>query len=148
MSSPAERNAAPPASRRRPPEADGPPRARPLVIYDGACAACCQAVEWLRRREPGALDFVPFQSPAALSSGIPLERLRQQLHLIAPGGATFTGAAAALRLLARDPRHARWLRWYEGDATFAEVSEAAYAFIARHRFLLSWLLPLAGRVQA
>ena len=117
---------------------------RPLAIFDGDCGVCCACIEWLRQRDGDGLEFLPLQSPHAARLGIPIERLRQSVHLVEPDGTVFSAAAAALRLLARDPRYACWLRWYERDATFAEVSEAAYAFIAQHRFILSWLLPLAG----
>ncbi len=124
---------------------DCPTLGRPLVIYDGDCGVCRACIDWLRLRSGDTLEFLPLQSPAASCLGIPPERLRQSIHLVEPNGAVFCAAAAALRLLARDPRHALWLRWYERDATFAELSETAYGFIAQNRFLLSWLLPLAGR---
>jgi predicted DCC family thiol-disulfide oxidoreductase YuxK len=90
------------------------------------------------------LELLPLQSPKAARLGIPPERLHRSIHLVERDGAIFHAAAAALRLLARDSRHRHWLRWYERDATFAEVSEAAYAFIAQHRYVLSWLLPRSG----
>jgi len=119
-------------------------RPRPLVIYDGDCGLCCACIAWLRRRNGDALEFLPLQAPAANHLGIPPERLRQSLQLVEPDGAIFCAAAAALRLLARDPRHARWLGWYQRDATFAELSEAGYAFVARHRGALSVLLRWVG----
>jgi lipase maturation factor 1 len=117
---------------------------RPLVIYDGDCGVCRACIAWLRRRDGEALAFMPLQSPQAACLGIPLERLRLSIHLLEPDGSVFSAAAAALQLLARDPRHARWLRWYERDATFAELSEGLYAWVARNRGTLSGLLRWFG----
>ena len=117
---------------------------RPRVIYDGDCGVCCACIEWLRRRDGDALEFLPLQSPNVARLGLPLEKLRQSIHLVEPDGTVFNAAAAALRLLARNPRQAHWLRWYERDAVFAELSEAVYAFVARNRGAVSWLLGRFG----
>lgn len=110
------------------------------MLYDGECGFCCERIEWLRQRHGDQLDFLPFQAAEDSLPGLPREQLRGSMHLVLPDGRVFRAAEAALRLLALDPRHARWLRWYERDATFAELCETGYAFIARHRGQLSWLL--------
>lgn len=117
---------------------------RPLVVYDGDCGLCQLGIGWLQARWGTALEFLPYQSPAAQRLGLPSTALAQRLHLVEADGTPHAGAAAVWRLLARDPRHARWWRWYARDATFAELSEAAYALVARHRGQISRCLRWAS----
>lgn len=139
MPSPAERPDGPVAI------AGGPSSRCPVVIYDGECGICRRSVAWLERREPGALEFVPLQAPGASQFGIAPERLSRSVHLVEADGRVFSAAAALVRLLARDARQSRWLRWYERDVLFAELGEEIYAFVAEHRFLVAWVLRWTDR---
>jgi hypothetical protein len=62
---------------------------------------------------------------------------------VEPDGRVFSGAAAAFRALASNPRH-RWLRqYYERQPRFAAATEWVYRLIARNRPFFSWLTRLA-----
>jgi len=75
------------------------------LIYDGDCRFCRSCVCALGRWDRDArLTFVPFQGRNALKGLPTIERsaLQRAMHLVAPDGATWTGAAAfspVLRLL-------------------------------------------------
>src|SRR5205823_5303292 len=71
------------------------------------------------------------------------DRLETALHLIENDGAVFSGAEAALRALARNPKKQWLLNWYERSPTFAAVAERSYRFIAAHRGFFSTLTRLA-----
>src|SRR5436189_2445854 len=71
---------------------DSPPR--PLILFDGDCSFCRR---WIMRWQYFArekIDFEPYQTQAARFPQIPLENLKRAIHLIEPGGAISSGAAA------------------------------------------------------
>lgn len=123
-----------------PPRVQSPPP-RPLLLFDGDCGFCAL---WIRRWQQmtgDAVDYAPFQSAdvSARFPEIPADQLAAAVHLIEPDGAVSRGAQAVFRALARNPRHARWQRWYETSPLFARAAEAAYRFVAEHRPMFSAL---------
>lgn len=126
-----------------PPRVQSPPP-RPLLLYDGDCRFCAL---WVRRWQQATgecVDYAPFQAPevAARFPELPAEQLAAAVHLIEPDGGVSPGAKAVFRVLAQNPRHARWQRWYESSPGFARLAEAAYGFVAQHRALFSALTRL------
>jgi predicted DCC family thiol-disulfide oxidoreductase YuxK len=108
------------------------------LVYDGDCAFCARCVALLQRWGPGApIVYLPFQDQAALAALPPVARsdLEQAMHLFAPDGAVYAGAAAAPALL----------RLMPGGAALAAVfavpgvpvlAAQVYRVIARHRHRL------------
>ena len=115
-----------------------------VVIYDGDCAICQAAIEWLRRQPGVPLRVLAFQSGEAATMGLDVSLLQRSVVAIGADGEVLTGAHAVLSLLARNPRNARWARWYARDTLFAELSEAVYAFVACHRRAISRCLRAVG----
>ncbi|MCX8091534.1 MAG: lipase maturation factor family protein [Verrucomicrobiae bacterium] len=120
------------------PRVQSPPD-KPLMLFDGDCRFCAL---WIRRWQQAtgpAVDYAPFQNAevTARFPEITTEQLAAAVHLIEPDGSVSRAAEAVFRALARNPRHARWRRWYETSPAFARLSEAAYRFVAAHRPLFS-----------
>jgi predicted DCC family thiol-disulfide oxidoreductase YuxK len=117
------------------------PPPKPVVIFDGDCKFCGL---WIRRWQAitgDKVDYRPFQdaSVTAQFPELPRERFENAVHLIETDGSTYSGAEAALRALAYNPRRRWLLSWYERSPAFARASECAYRFIARHRRFFSVL---------
>ena len=89
----------------------------------------------LARDHGGAVDYEPFQEVAPRFPEIARAEFEQAVKLIEPDGRVFSGAEAVYRSLGWGRRRGFW-RWsYEHLPGFAPLSDAAYAFIARHREL-------------
>jgi predicted DCC family thiol-disulfide oxidoreductase YuxK len=117
------------------------PPPRPLVVFDGDCNFCTL---WARRWQQmtgGAVDFLSAQDPriAREFPEIPRERFNTAVLLIDPDATVYSGAEAAFRVLATNPKRQWPLRWYKKSRTFARLTEAIYGFVARHRAFFSWL---------
>jgi predicted DCC family thiol-disulfide oxidoreductase YuxK len=109
--------------------------AKPLLVYDGNCGFCKLWIARWREITAGRLDYEPFQEVATRFPEITPVEFEQAVKLIEPDGRVFSGAEAVYRSLGRGRRRSFW-RWsYEQVPGFAPLSDAAYAFIARHREL-------------
>jgi len=81
----------------------------------------------------GKVDYTTYQEAGGHFPEIPPQEFNRSLVLIQPDGTVVFAAEAAYRSLA-NRRSREWLAWsYDHVAGFAAVSEAGYAFIARHR---------------
>ncbi|MEW6157570.1 MAG: lipase maturation factor family protein [Verrucomicrobiota bacterium] len=124
----------------RPPE-------KPLLVYDGDCGFCKRWVARWQQWIGDKLECQPAQDPALKERfpEIPEEEYRRSVQLIETDGHVFSGAEAVFRSLALNPGLRWFLWWYENMPGFRTTSEAAYAFVARHRMLASkatrWFLP-------
>ena len=108
-------------------------RRKPLLIYDGECAYCTRQVERLRRWTHGALDLEPYQTAAARFPSIPPDAFRRAVQFVDTSGAVSSGAEAAFRALATNPRLGGFLWCYERVPGVAAVSERVYRLVARNR---------------
>jgi len=120
------------------------PPPKPLLIYDGDCNFC---KFWIRRWQyytGDAIDYAPFQDSSITTQFPELSRtdLASAVHLVEPGGNVISGAEAVFHSLSNNPRWQRLAHWYSRFATFAQVTEWSYAFIARHRTFSSFLTRL------
>lgn len=105
------------------------------LIYDGECGFCRGWIGALRRWDRAArVRTVPLQHTAAWEGvpGLALPSLEEAVHLVAPDGRVYVGAAAARPLLALLP----------GGCCLAaplalpgaqRLVGAAYRWVARHR---------------
>lgn len=121
--------------------------AKPLLVYDGDCGFCRLWVDYWRELTGDRIGYEPYQEAAVRFPEIPRETFAAAVQLLLPGGERRSGAYAAFSTLAEVPRW-RWLLLsYRRVPGFEGASEAAYAFIARHRDLayratkLLWGIP-------
>ncbi|PYJ12382.1 MAG: hypothetical protein DME93_07680 [Verrucomicrobia bacterium] len=112
---------------------NSPPK--PLMIWDGECHFCKMWIERWRQITGGKVDYATYQQAAHLFPEIPVDQFKHAMAFIEPDGKTFFAAEAVYRSL--QYRSSRtWLAWsYDHVPGFAEISETAYKFIARHRSL-------------
>jgi len=109
------------------------PPSKPLLIWDGECHFCMRWIERWRVMTAGKIGYVTYQEVADQFPEIPRAEFGRAMTFIEPDGKTFFAAEAVYRSLQyRSSR--KWLAWsYDHVPGFAEVSELAYRFIARHR---------------
>ncbi len=86
---------------------------RPAVlIYDGECAVCRGAADWIRRNAaPDAFEFFSCHSDALSRRfpGVAREACLQAMHLVLPDGTILVGEKAAPAILSRlRGRRYRW----------------------------------------
>jgi predicted DCC family thiol-disulfide oxidoreductase YuxK len=109
----------------------------PTLVYDGDCAICGYWVSyWQGLTEPRVV-FRPYQEAATEFPAIPREAFEQAIQFIELDGRVYSGAAATFRVLRHAPGRALWWWCYAHLPVFAAMSEAAYAYFAGHRSLLS-----------
>ena len=115
------------------------------MIYDGDCNFCVIWVHRWQRITGESVEYLPFQDTRVVAQfpELPRERLATAVHLLEPDGSVFSGAEAAFRTLAHNPREHWLLDWYEHSPVFARVSESSYCFVARHRTLFAALTRMA-----
>lgn len=73
--------------------------ARPILLYDGNCALCRRAVDWIRRTLPVQPDLQPFQDADLASLGVAEAEASHSIQWIEPSGRISAGHVAAARLL-------------------------------------------------
>ena len=106
-----------------------------MLVYDGECGFCEQCVGLVRRWDrAGRVIAVPFQDAAAWrgAPGLSSEALAAALHLVAPDGRAYAGAAAAAPLLRLLPRGGVVAALLDLPGV-GRVAGAAYRWVARHR---------------
>src|SRR5438876_1984766 len=112
---------------------NSPPK--PLMIWDGECHFCNMWIERWREITAGKIDYATYQQAADQFPEIPVAQFKRAMVFIEPDGKTSFAAEAVYRSLQyRSSR--KWLEWsYDHVPGFADISETAYKFIARHRSL-------------
>ena len=111
---------------------------RLLLLYDGKCALCLKSVETLRRLKPkDDWDAIPFQAADldSLLPGVSAADLQAQLHVIEADGRVYRGAEAIIRIMRTVP----WMKpiaWLYAVPGCKPLADAAYRWIARHRYAL------------
>jgi predicted DCC family thiol-disulfide oxidoreductase YuxK len=105
------------------------------MIWDGECHFCKMWIERWRETTAGKVDYATYQQAASQFPEIPLDQFKRAMAFIAADGKTSFAAEAVYRSLQyRSSR--KWLEWsYDHVPGFADISETAYKFIARHRSL-------------
>ncbi|HKK28396.1 MAG TPA: lipase maturation factor family protein [Gemmatimonadota bacterium] len=105
---------------------------RPLFVWDGDCGFCRYWVLRWRAAAGEAADFAPFQEVAARFPEIPEDAFRRSAKLVLPDGRVHEAAASVFRLLALGGPAWPW-RAYRSVPLVATLTEAVYAWVARHR---------------
>jgi predicted DCC family thiol-disulfide oxidoreductase YuxK len=118
-----------------------------VVIYDGECGLCRGGVAWIGARAvPGALEFLPCQSPErrVRFPGIDQARCMEAIHLALPDGRVVAAEAAIPEILRR-LRGWRWLAALFSVPGARWLAAPTYAWVARHRYRIS--CALGGRAR-
>jgi predicted DCC family thiol-disulfide oxidoreductase YuxK len=116
--------------------------ARAVLIYDGGCPLCQEAVGWLSRRGiRGQFEFLPCQSVERRARFPRIEEraCMAAMHLVLPDGRVLAGAAAAPEILQR-LRGWRWLAAAFRLPGAGLLGPVVYGWIARHRYRMSALV--------
>jgi predicted DCC family thiol-disulfide oxidoreductase YuxK len=112
-----------------------------VLIYDGDCPFCRRGVRAWLNLAPAA-ETRPFQD-AEVRTRFPelaSAQLDAAVHWLGSDGLVCAGAEAVWRALALAPGWPGPLRHYRKVPAFAEASDAAYAWIAEHRQILTrWM---------
>jgi pimeloyl-ACP methyl ester carboxylesterase/predicted DCC family thiol-disulfide oxidoreductase YuxK len=113
-------------------EAEPTATARPVLVYDGACAFCRRALERIRRRAGDRIEYAPYQEAAARFPSIPRREFERAVQLVDLDGAATAGAEAILSAYALSGRRAGlWM--YRHVPGFRWMAERIYDWVARHR---------------
>ncbi len=107
-----------------------------VLIFDGDCQFCLRQVELVRRWDvDGRIEPLPFQAADLARFGVERAAAEEAMHLVAPSGRVWRGAAAARELLRLLPR-LRGLTWVFKLPGAMAIAEAVYRWVAkrRHRF--------------
>jgi predicted DCC family thiol-disulfide oxidoreductase YuxK len=113
------------------------PVKQPTLLFDGDCGICRSWVAYWQQLTNGSVLCRAYQEAAAEFPSIPQEALKRAIWLIEPDGQAYSGAAASFRVLRHARGHGGWWWMYRRLPGFAAASEWGYAFLARHRGLLS-----------
>jgi predicted DCC family thiol-disulfide oxidoreductase YuxK len=114
-----------------------PLSAAAVLVYDGECRLCRRSAAWIRRRDrAGAIELLPYQDPTLRERfpELPIERCRESIQLLTPGGGRVEGAAAleaTLRLLPGVRRLAPGFR----IPGVRPLADSVYRQVARRRHL-------------
>ncbi len=121
-----------------------PPRARPVLVFDGDCRFCRLWIERWHEATGEAVEYLPQQDPECARRFPQLEpaALRDAVHLVDPDGHVTRGAQAVLLTLARAPHLLRPTSWLLRRPGIMAVLEGAYGIVARHRVAFSFLTRL------
>ncbi len=115
------------------------PPPKPLIIWDGDCDFCRGWIERWRGQIGDRIEYEPSQQTAVRFPEIAPSEFSEAVILILPNGEVYRGAEAVFRSLAFAPRRG-WLRsTYKNVPGVAQLSNAAYRFIASRRQLASAL---------
>jgi len=106
---------------------------RPLLLYDGDCTFCRAWVARGRHVLGERIEWATYQDAAQRIPGVPREQFARAVHLWEPGGRVSRAAEAVFRALALAPGRGLPLLLYRFLPGFRPVSEACYAWVARHR---------------
>jgi lipase maturation factor 1 len=117
------------------------PPSKPLMVYDGDCRFCGLWIRRWRQLTGNAVDFLISQDPQITERfpEIPPEQFDTAVVLIEPDGTVFSGAEAVFRGMDKNPKYEWPLHLYESSPAFADITEVAYRFVARHRVGFSYL---------
>jgi predicted DCC family thiol-disulfide oxidoreductase YuxK len=106
------------------------------LIYDGQCEFCQRQVELaLRWDVDRRIEAVPFQTAELDCYGVSEDAAEDAMHLVAPSGSVWSGAAAARELSRLLPR-TRPLSWLFAVPGAMTVAERTYRAISRRRHRL------------
>ena len=109
-----------------------------MLVYDGNCGFCTRWVDRIRAASGDTVEFAPSQKVGHRFPQITPEQFENAVQWIGPDGEVYSGARAALCVLAFTGPTGRLLWWaYRRMPWFAGAAEAAYRLVARNRKTVS-----------
>lgn len=109
-----------------------------MLVYDGNCGFCARWVDRIRATAGDRVEFAPSQEVGHRFPQISPEQFENAVQWITPDGEVYSGARAALFVLALTGPTGRLLWWaYRRLPGFAGAAEAAYRLVARNRTTVS-----------
>lgn len=105
------------------------------LVFDGDCRFCTRSVNLVAAWDRGGLvEIVPFQEPGVKERfpWIAASAYEEAIQLVGPGGETFSGAAAAERLVKLLPG-GRPFGCLFGLPFARPIAERVYRLVARNR---------------
>ena len=109
-----------------------------MFVYDGNCGFCTRWVDRIRAAAGGRVEFAPSREVGHRFPQITPEQFENAVQWIQPDGEVYSGAKAALCLLAYTGPAGKLLWWgYRQLPWFAAGAEAGYRLVARNRKTVS-----------
>ena len=109
-----------------------------MLVYDGNCGFCTRWVDRIRAITGDRVQYAPSQEVGHRFPRISPEQFENAVQWIGPDGEVYSGAKAALRVLAFTGPAGKLLWWaYRRLSWFAATAEAAYRLVARNRKTVS-----------
>ena len=103
------------------------------LIYDGQCEFCRRQVEVaLGLDADRRINAIPFQSADLERFGVSRDAVEEAMHLVAPTGTVWRGAAATREIVRLLPR-IRLMAWLFRLPGAMSIAERAYRSIAKRR---------------
>lgn len=107
-----------------------------MLIYDGDCGFCTSAARWITRIVPAAPDAQPYQFLDLDQYGLTEDDCAERVWLVTPT-TQYGGHLAVAALLRHQPTSPwRTLGWLATVPPWSWTAAAAYALVARYRYLL------------
>jgi predicted DCC family thiol-disulfide oxidoreductase YuxK len=110
-----------------------------VIIYDGACSFCRQAIEAIRARDrDGRFVYLPRDTPGIEQQylGLKVGDFNTGMRLFEPDGTMHIGTEAIYRITLRLP-HFRWFSWIYRLPLLNVVIRRVYTWIAANRLKLA-----------
>src|SRR5690625_798418 len=104
-----------------------------IVIYDGDCSFCVARAGKLRALTAGNVRLEPLQTHNEAASGVPRERLQQEITFIRADGQVFGGADALVRLVSAGRAWQAWALRLYGLPGIRPLAARLYRLVARNR---------------
>lgn len=114
----------------------------PVLLFDGDCGFCRQAVEKWSRVTAGRVEYRPYQEALSEFPEIPAEKCEQSVVYVDRDGTAFFGAEAVFSAWATNPEEKIWLWAYRRVPGFRTLAEAWYRRVSKHRPFFSGLTRL------
>lgn len=110
-----------------------PPRARPLLVFDGRCSFCRLWIERWKRATGDTVEYAPSSEAAAALPGVPAGEFARSVVLVRTDGSWTGGALAAIEAL-KGTRSGRALHFlHRKSSLFRSLAEGCYRGVAGHR---------------
>ncbi len=120
-----------------------------MIVYDGACPVCSQAIAWVREHEAeGAFEMVPCREKdlSGRFAAVTTESCMQAMQLVLPGGTVLSGERALPEVLDRfrSARYRRLALLFRIPGS-GMISGLLYRWFARHRYGIAHLMQIGQR---
>ena len=104
-----------------------------LLLFDGECPTCCRFADMVKRFDHDKLIVpIALQEHYETSKSIPLDDLKEELHILGSRGSLLRGGEALATIIALVPA-ARPFRWMIENRLGRKGSDVVYRILNRMR---------------